>query len=698
MKRLRIASARLALGAAFSLLAAFSGSAQDPNLSSEQRNEIRKSVVYIQTSNDDSGGSGSGFVVKVDGDACYIITNNHVIDVDKAGVDLDERRTRLKVIFDSSSRNSEPIPAELLASDKVHDLALLKVTKPDAPAPISLESKRMVEETLPVTMFGYPLGDREITINTGQVSGFKKNDVGSLVSVKTFIKADPGNSGGPIVNADGDLVGVLTAGDMRAENVTYAGPAFEVRNLMRGVLGNVVFKQEGDGETYKLTMEADVLDPFENLKSATAMVAFKKDLPEDVLEKSVSDLGRQWKALSDAMETHPIEIQGKTVSLDIPVKGSHGDELWMQIDYKRGEGGDSVSEPYPVILGGTLAANEKGRRIPLPEETEINIGGERIGLPGYRASTWNLDAAKLIPNLFWDQDGLLMYAASTDGIVRKIDPFRTQQDAILELGFPCKWIEMSGEGILVQPAEVAELWILDRRSLHVRRVVEAEGLESFAASPMNFYAFCTTEGGKKLQVYDLVDGEVTQTYEVSAMETPAGSADRAVKLESFSMLKMTPDGRYLLCASGGGLHRFEVQDDVLTYAAAGPPLADEPQALVVSHDGQYVSLTDSLGNKEVGAVPISPGGIYVLPVEDFTDPLLALDPGQAMPLVVRGHSGTQYFGTLKNSPLVLFSRTGEKEREFPELEGEFARQILPYPTRSGYLVVLTDKQLYVLKG
>src|SRR5690606_22453387 len=97
----------------------------------------------------------------------------------------------------------------------------------------------------PVTVFGYPLGDPSITINTAQLSSFAHNDMGAMVRLKVFGKVDPGNSGGPVVDMDGAVVGVTVEKDRRADNIGYAIPAFELHELLRGRLGNFHVDQEG---------------------------------------------------------------------------------------------------------------------------------------------------------------------------------------------------------------------------------------------------------------------------------------------------------------------------------------------------------------------------------------------------------------------------------------------------------------------
>ncbi len=140
-------------------------------------------------------GSGSGFIVSPDG---YIVTNHHVVkDADRITVQLADDRE-----FD----------AELVGSDPHTDLALLRVGAEDLPVvPLGDSDKLNVGEW--VLAFGNPFGLSD-TVTSGIVSATGRSTVG-IADFENFIQTDaainPGNSGGPLVNLDGEVVGINTA-------------------------------------------------------------------------------------------------------------------------------------------------------------------------------------------------------------------------------------------------------------------------------------------------------------------------------------------------------------------------------------------------------------------------------------------------------------------------------------------------------
>ncbi|MFC6998315.1 Do family serine endopeptidase [Rufibacter roseus] len=160
-------------------------------------------------------GSGSGVIIASNG---YIVTNNHVIDrADKIQVILDDKRT---------------FEATLVGADPNTDIALLKINADNLPALRygNSDNVRVGEWVLAV---GNPF-NLNSTVTAGIVSA-KGRNVGILqgagtYSVEAFIQTDaavnPGNSGGALVNLNGDLVGINTA--IASQTGTFAGYSFAV--------------------------------------------------------------------------------------------------------------------------------------------------------------------------------------------------------------------------------------------------------------------------------------------------------------------------------------------------------------------------------------------------------------------------------------------------------------------------------------
>jgi putative serine protease PepD len=164
------------------------------------------SVVTIQVSTGDGGGTGSGEVIDTSG---HVLTNNHVIAPAASG-------GTITVVF-SDGRTSE---AELVGRDPQTDIAVLKVADVSGLRPITFGSSKNVQVGQPVIALGAPLG-LSSTVTAGIVSALDRSvdvpaDNGTtailVAAIQTDAAINPGNSGGALVDCSGHLVGIPSAG------------------------------------------------------------------------------------------------------------------------------------------------------------------------------------------------------------------------------------------------------------------------------------------------------------------------------------------------------------------------------------------------------------------------------------------------------------------------------------------------------
>jgi len=162
---------------------------------------------------------GSGVIIRPEG---YILTNNHVID------GASEIRVTLA--------DEREYPAEVVGVDARNDVAVIKV-EADAPLPSARMGKSddlMIGET--VIAIGNPFGLSH-TVTTGVISAVGRNiktDSGRMFV--DFIQLDasinPGNSGGPLLNVNGEVIGITTAIYASAEGIGFAIPIDRARRIM----------------------------------------------------------------------------------------------------------------------------------------------------------------------------------------------------------------------------------------------------------------------------------------------------------------------------------------------------------------------------------------------------------------------------------------------------------------------------------
>jgi len=212
----------------------------------EAVNKVSPAVVTVvntlQTSRSRSGivveptALGSGVIFSQDG---YILTNNHVIENQKS----------LYVVF-ADGRRAE---AKLIGGDAMGDIAVIKVDGMTMPAVAELGNSDALVPGQRVVAIGSALGDYRNTVTAGVVSGLGRSLSGASYRLDDLIQTDAainhGNSGGPLVNMAGQVIGINTAilrsspaDDGTVEGVGFAIPANTASQIARQLMetGKVV--------------------------------------------------------------------------------------------------------------------------------------------------------------------------------------------------------------------------------------------------------------------------------------------------------------------------------------------------------------------------------------------------------------------------------------------------------------------------
>lgn len=190
-------------------------------------------------------GSGSGVIISTDG---YIITNNHVVD----------GATDLEITLNDNRK----FKATLVGADEATDIALVKIDAKDLPViPFGDSEKLKIGEW--VLAVGNPF-NLTSTVTAGIVSAKGRGipmmrSNGSAMKIESFIQTDaavnPGNSGGALVNTDGELVGINTA--IYSETGNFAGYSFAVPI---SIAGKVVADLKQFGAVQRAVLGVSILD------------------------------------------------------------------------------------------------------------------------------------------------------------------------------------------------------------------------------------------------------------------------------------------------------------------------------------------------------------------------------------------------------------------------------------------------------
>ena len=183
--------------------------------------------------------SGSGVIIDAKG---YIITNNHVIEGQKT----------LQVIFSDGSKAD----ATVAGADAIADIAVIKVDG-KMPAVAPLGDSNALEPGQIAIAIGSPLGDYRGTVTVGVVSGLNRTVGRQQGLIQTDAAINNGNSGGPLINSLGQVIGINTLvvrstseGNI-AEGLGFAIPSNQVRDIMGQLISKGKVDRAYIGVTYQ---------------------------------------------------------------------------------------------------------------------------------------------------------------------------------------------------------------------------------------------------------------------------------------------------------------------------------------------------------------------------------------------------------------------------------------------------------------
>ena len=369
------------------------------NIHSERsaHNDVSDDSAALSTSQNHVNGMGTGVIIDPRG---YILTNQHVVD------EVSALHVRLA---DGTS-----LPARVVARDRDADLALLKV---DAGYPLTIvslgtASDLMVGETVVAigNAYGY-----EHTVSVGVVSAVGRDvalnkDVSYKALIQTDASINPGNSGGPLLNINGDLIGVNVAIRAGAQGIGFAIPVDAVIKSAAGMMDSRV-----DGAGLGLVVKDDVhtgrddggftrnvvVDHVDAGGAAAksglqrgdvvtrvgdVAVGCSLDLQRGFLEHIAGDRVELTIRRNGAEQKTELALEAVRTTVASSVSASNDDLIWQQLGLKlRAVAAESVNHDNPQLQGGLMVIDVR------PDGPAVDAGVHKgdvlIGLHQFAMTT-----------------------------------------------------------------------------------------------------------------------------------------------------------------------------------------------------------------------------------------------------------------------------------------------------------------------
>lgn len=201
-----------------------------------------------------STAAGTGMIVTKDG---YVLTNKHVISGANA----------IQIVLDDGTTYDD---IELVGTDPLNDVAYLKIKNASNLPTVTLGDSKTITAGQRVIAIGNALGQFQNTITNGIISGTGRsitatsgNTTETLTDmIQTDAAINSGNSGGPLVNAAGEVIGINTATSTDADGIGFAIPISSVKGMLNNIIKNGTAERAYIG-VYYVTITPDVAKAYD---------------------------------------------------------------------------------------------------------------------------------------------------------------------------------------------------------------------------------------------------------------------------------------------------------------------------------------------------------------------------------------------------------------------------------------------------
>ncbi|MGD8374128.1 MAG: trypsin-like peptidase domain-containing protein [Candidatus Woesebacteria bacterium] len=226
-------------------------------------------------------GEGSGIIVSSDG---YILTNKHVVP---------DGTSKVTVVL----HDGREFSAQVVGRDPLNDIAFIKVNGVDDLTAATLGNSDEVKPGQKVIAIGNALGEFSNSVTAGIVSGIGRpveatDDLGGLETLENLIQTDAainlGNSGGPLLNLKGEVIGINTAIAEESQSIGFAIPINDAKGLMENMLKTGKVERPYLGVRY-ISLTSDIAKQLGTDQTQGAYLSAESDQQSAVVTDSPAD-------------------------------------------------------------------------------------------------------------------------------------------------------------------------------------------------------------------------------------------------------------------------------------------------------------------------------------------------------------------------------------------------------------------------
>jgi len=268
---------------------------------------------------------GTGFIVSANG---YILTNKHVL------FGVNRKSAEYRVILNSGKEYY----AQFIAEDPVFDLAVLKIFDKNLPV-AELGDSGKLEEGATVLAIGNALGRYENSVTKGIVSGLGRSVVASDGAnnteqldnvIQVDAKINHGNSGGPLLDLYGRVVGINTAIEEAGSSIGFAIPINDAKIVIDSIVKSGKIKRPYLGVSYIMLTPQDAIDNGLARQNGAWITADKDGGEKALIAGSPAE--KAGLAEGDIIfEVNAIKIEGKNTLLSVIQKFQPGKKIGLKI-------------------------------------------------------------------------------------------------------------------------------------------------------------------------------------------------------------------------------------------------------------------------------------------------------------------------------------------------------------------------------